>query len=85
MVDKLVTFKNLTFTNGGVNTYAKDKVNTSENFKDANGNSIIAYTSGYATFTSTTLPTGPVTITAILSQYNGTWQLLIIDTKDVVK
>lgn len=85
MVDKLVTFKNLTFTNGGVNTYAKDKVNTSEELKDANGNSIIAYTSGYATFASTTLPTGPVTITAILSQYNGTWQLLIIDTKDVVK
>ena len=85
MVDKLVTIKNVTFTNGGVNPYAKDKVNTSEALKDASGNSIIVYTSGYATFASTILPTGPVTITAILSQYNGTWQLIIIDTKDVVK
>jgi hypothetical protein len=85
MQDKLITIKNVTFTNGGKNSYAADKVNTSEELKDANGNSIIVYTSGYATFASTILPTGPVTITAILSQFKGTWQLLIIDTKDVVK
>jgi small nuclear ribonucleoprotein (snRNP)-like protein len=84
MVDKLVTIKNLTFTNAGKNPYAGDKP-TSEELKDAVNNSIIIYTSNYASFKSTILPSGPVTITAIASMYNGKWQLVLSDIKDVVK
>lgn len=84
MVDKLVTIKNLTFTNAGKNPYAGDKP-TSEELKDAANNSIIIYTSNYASFKSTILPSGPVTITAIASMYNGKWQLVLSDIKDVVK
>jgi hypothetical protein len=87
MIDKLVTIKGLTFTNGGKNAYATagNTYPTSEALTDANGNSIITYTSSYANFAATTLPTGSVTITAILSQFNGVWQLIIVDVKDVVK
>lgn len=88
MLDKLVTIKNVTFTNGGTNVYATKNANnapTMEELKDAQNNVISIATSAYASFAATTLPTGPVTITAILSQYNGTWQLIIVDLKDVVK
>lgn len=84
MVDKLVTIKDLTFTNGGVNTYAGSKA-TAEELKDAAGNAIILYTSNYASFAGTTLPQGKVTITAIASMFNGKWQLIIRDLNDVVK
>ncbi len=86
MVDKLITIKGVNFTNGGKNTYAAagSTFPTSEEMKDANGKAIIVYTSSYANFAATILPTGPVTITAILSQFNGAWQLIIVDIKDVI-
>lgn len=86
MVDKLITIKGVNFTNGGKNTYAAagSTFPTSEEMKDANGKTIIVYTSSYANFATTILPTGPVTITAILSQFNGAWQLIIVDIKDVI-
>lgn len=84
MVDQLVTISGLQFTNAGKNTYAGSS-NTSEELKDNAGNSIILYTSSYASFAGTKLPEGSVTITAIASMYNGKWQLIIRDLNDVVK
>ena len=85
MIGKLVTLKGLTFANGGKNNYVSNSANTPEQLKDAQGNAIILYTNKYASFANTQLPEGTINITAILSQFNGTWQLILISTNDVTK
>lgn len=82
MVNTLVTINGLTFTNGGTGKYAPGG-NTSQELTDAAGNKIIVYTSSYAAFANTTLPTGKVNITAILSSFKGTWQLVLNNVTDV--
>jgi|APDOM4702015248_1054824.scaffolds.fasta_scaffold17490_1 hypothetical protein len=86
MMDKLVTFKNVRFTNADGTTTFSTKGSSypvSQEFKDSKGNKVIAYTSSYANFALDVLPKGNGTISGILSYYNGTWQLLIRDKKDI--
>ena len=88
MVDKPVTFENIRFTNADGTTTFSTKGSTypvSQEIKDAKGNKIIAYTSAYADFALDALPKGNGSISGILSYYNGTWQLLIRDRKDIGK
>ena len=46
-------------------------------------NTITLFTSGAATFSGATFPTGTVNITGILTEYNGTKEILIRNTGDV--
>ena len=49
---------------------------------DATGN-ISLFTSSTATFASSTYPTGTVSVTGILTEFNGTKEILVRDTTDV--
>ena len=86
---QLVRFNNVTFEEGGdVSFCTAHKVNTNRTIKDANGNTIILRTSGYANFWSTRLPSGYGDIVGILSTYksggNIQWQLVIRNTDDLL-
>jgi hypothetical protein len=93
---RLVTIENVSFVNAGKETLSTSGSNgVSQTVKDANGNSIIVYTSGYSDFYDYACPTGTGNITAILSCYNANWQLRLISidgltgfnelTKEVIK
>lgn len=79
----LVKFTGVRFENGGKATYAVTNVTTNQNLTDANGNSIIVRTSGYADFISETLPKGKGEVTGILGRFNGAWQLTLRTIRDV--
>ncbi len=84
MKDKLVTFENVKFTQGGQVTFADDAQNSTERaVVDADGKSIITYNSKYANFANKVLPKGWGTLTGIMSKHRDTWQLLIRDTLDI--
>lgn len=79
---QLVRLNDVKFEDGGSKLWTDkpgDTGSTSRTISDAAGNTIIAYTSNKATFASEVLPKGTGSITAILSYYNGTWQLLVMD------
>jgi hypothetical protein len=92
---RLVTINNVSFVNAGKETLATSGSNgVSQTVTDANGKTIIVYTSGYSDFYDYACPTGTGNITAILSCYNTNWQLRLISidglqgfdplTKDVI-
>ena len=43
----------------------------------------IIYTSTYADFANTPIPTGKMNLTGIWKQFNGQWELIIRDAKDI--
>jgi len=51
--------------------------------KDCGSDEIMVRSSGYATFAAAKVPNNNGTLTAVLTEYNGTPQLLIRDTYDV--
>lgn len=64
----------LTFgDNPGQNGY------TNRNLVDAQGNTIVVRTSNRCKFAGQVLPTGSGSVQGILSSFNGTWQLLVMD------
>jgi hypothetical protein len=68
------------------NTYA-DAVNLidlNRTLEDCNGNSIIARTSGYASFAGDIIPEGNGSIVAIASVYNGTPQLVLRGVDEIL-
>ncbi len=76
---RLVTIKGVTFDDAGKETLSTSGSNgVSRTIKDADGNSIIVYTSGYSDFYDYYCPTGSGDITAILSCYNANWQLRLV-------
>lgn len=86
---QLVRFNNVAFEEGGEVTFCTaHKVNTNRTLKDANGNTIIVRTSGYANFWSTRLPAGYGDVVGILSTYksggNIQWQLVLRSTGDLM-
>ncbi|MFI2741423.1 DUF5689 domain-containing protein [Zhouia sp. PK063] len=84
MINTLVQFQNVQISTADVGkTYAVAQQNTNITITDCNGNTITLRNSGYADFQSEILPSGNGSITAILGQYNGTYQLTIRDTTDV--
>lgn len=72
---QLVRVNNVTLT--GASTYAG-----SLTMNDGTG-SLILYTSNSATFSGSTVPTGPVSVTGLLIEYNGTKEIIIRNVSDV--
>ena len=72
---QLMTITGVTITGTGVYSGA----NT---LTDATG-SMDLFTSTFATFATATYPTGTVSVTGILTEYNGTKEILIRDVNDV--
>ena len=84
MLNTLIKLENVSFTDGGKLTYAEPKKNTNRDLTDGT-NTIIVRNSGYSKFAGELLPEGGVTLTALLDQFDGKWQLTIRDLDDVVK
>lgn len=92
---KLVTLKNVTYTGGdnGLTTWAI-REDSANNIEAASGNQnftlgskkVVVRTSGYAKFASEPCPTkgSKCDLTAVLTKYNTTYQLVLIDLTGVV-
>ena len=85
---KLMTLKNVYFSDGGVKDYAnkKDVVNNNcceRGLKGLNSSNIVVRTSTYADFAADKLPVSEVNITGIFTRYNNKWQVIIRSAKDV--
>lgn len=81
----LVCLKGVTFEDGGKKpfVYTDSESYGTRVLKDAYGNSIDVRTSSYASFASDMLPTGKGNVTAVLGNFNGTWQLSIRSRDDI--
>lgn len=84
MQSQLVELRNVHFEEGGENTYSSYQTTENRNLVDESGNTIVVRTSGYSTFYNQTLPKGTGTVRALLSYFNGTWQLILRSTADVM-
>lgn len=86
---RLVRFKNVSFTEGGQRKLSvwHTKVNEEQNttIVDRNNASLTVRTSGYSTFFNTTLPVGNIDIVGILSYYNDSWQLMLLDGDGLIR
>lgn len=86
LINTLVKFENVQFneTNLGL-TYADAANNIDKNrdIEDCDKNTVALRTSGYARFAADTIPEGNGTLIAILSSYNGDYQLKIRTSDDV--
>ncbi len=82
----LVTVQNATITGTGTTYYPGPLPTPANTLTDASG-SITLFTSSFASFGSTTFPTGSVSVTAIVQQYSGStppgYQLGIRNLSDV--
>ncbi|MDE6120759.1 MAG: hypothetical protein K2F63_03115, partial [Muribaculaceae bacterium] len=80
---QLVRFQNVHFEEGGTNTFSKyhSTANEDQNrtLVDATGATMTVRTSGYANFCEETLPAGNIDLVGILSYYNTSWQIILID------
>lgn len=81
---RLVRLDNVSWEDGGVAPYSESGSSTSRTIFDADGNTIVARNSNYATFAAETLPSGTGSIVGILSYYGTNWQLLLRDTSDCI-
>lgn len=84
VMSQLVEIQNVSFEDGGVETFAPYQESVNRYIVDANGNRLIVRTSGYSNFYSEKLPTGTGTVRGILSCYGSDWQLLLRDLDDVM-
>ena len=81
---QLVEFRNVHFEGGGSEPYVTGNANTSRTLLDAAGNSLVVRNSNYASFKNEIMPAGTGTVRGILSSFNGTYQLLLRSTADVI-
>lgn len=75
---QLVRFNNCSFVNGGLATFAEDKVTVSQTL-NVQGGSIDVRTSGYSNFYADVLPEGNGDVVALLEYFNSAYQLTLID------
>lgn len=86
---RLVRFKNVYFEDAGKrklsvwHSSANEDQNTT--IIDRNGSPMTVRTSGYSTFFNVTLPEGNLDIVGILSYYNDSWQIILIDGDGIIK
>lgn len=78
MQSRYVKFENMEFENPG-EPLATQGQSTSRYAFDEQGNRIQLYNSGMSTIWVNTLPSGKGDIAGILSYYNNSWQILLID------
>ena len=85
MLGKMIILNAVEFIDSDLGkTYAESAATTNRTIKNASNNTIIVRTSNYANFASATLPSNSGSIKAILSKFNGTYQLYIRVQSDVV-
>ena len=85
---RLVRFRNVYFEEGGKRKFSvwhtTENSEQNTNLVDRNGATMIVRTSGYCTFFNETLPVGNIDLVGILSFYNGSWQIIMIDGAGVM-
>lgn len=84
MQSQLVEFRNVSFVEGGKETYAPYQESVNRTLKDASGATLTVRTSGYSNFYQDTIPEGSGTVRGILSYYGSGWQLLLRGKGDVM-
>jgi len=82
-VSRLVTFKNVMFSQAGEIFAPQDASATNRDLMDQMGETIIVRTSQYADFASDTIPGGYGTVTGVLSVFGTEWQLTLRDRNDI--
>ena len=82
LVQRLIKIDSVQFWNS-ITTYSLPGANTNRILVNANGDQLVLRTSGYAKFTNETVPSGSGSIVGVLSDYDGTYQLVIRDLNDV--
>ncbi|MBI5219184.1 MAG: DUF5017 domain-containing protein [Bacteroidia bacterium] len=81
---KLVQFQNVSFADSGQTYYlSTDASATNHNLIDSTSATLVVRTSKYASFANNILPNGIGTVTGILTNFNGTNQLVIRDLNDI--
>ncbi|HNX65993.1 MAG TPA: DUF5689 domain-containing protein [Bacteroidales bacterium] len=83
---KLVTLKDVQFTddmNGVTWADAKNQITENRDLTDCAGKAIVVRTSGYALFAGDLLPVKKGYLTGIVTIYNGTYQFIIRDYREV--
>lgn len=84
MMSQLVEIPNVSFVDGGKETFAPYQDNADRYIRDASGTQLNVRCSGYSTFYNDTIPAGTGTVRGILSRYGENWQLLLRDRNDVI-
>ena len=84
MQSQLVELQNVSFQDGGKETFAPYQANASRNLTDASGQTIIVRNSGYASFYNDMLPEGTGRVRGLLSYFNGSWQLILRSRADCI-
>lgn len=79
---QIVKLADVHFAQGGKAAFTENNQNTSRDLLDVQGKSIIVRTSSYASFKDETLPAGTGSVTAIVTYYNTTAQLLLNSSAD---
>ncbi len=83
LIGTFIRLENVEFSNFNT-TYADNNVSyTTRNISDCSGNTVVMSTSSYADFAKDSLPQGNGTIDAVLSKFQGAYQLRINTTDDV--
>ena len=77
--NRLIKIEDVTFANAGKQTLSTSGSNgVSQTFSNAEGSAVL-YTSGYSDFWDYYCPVGTGNVVGILSCYNATWQIRLID------
>lgn len=84
MLGKMIKLNAVQFIDSDLGKTYATTTTTNRTIKDASNNTIIVRTSNFANFASATLPSNSGSIKAILSKFNGTYQLYIRVQSDVV-
>ncbi len=84
MLGKMIKLNAVQFIDSDLGKTYATTTTTNRTIKDANNNTIVVRTSNFANFASATLPSNSGSIKAILSKFNGTYQLYIRVQSDVV-
>lgn len=86
ILNTLVKFESVQFASADAGATYADAVNQfslNRNVEDCNKNAVILRSSGFADFAAQLTPTGSGTLTAVMSVFRGTRQLVIRDPDDV--
>lgn len=84
IMSQLVEIPNVSFVDGGKETFAPYQDNADRYIQDASGAQLNVRCSGYSSFYNDTVPTGTGTVRGILSRYGDSWQLMLRDREDVM-
>ncbi len=77
---QLVKFNNISFSNGGSDTFSTyHSSGVNQSIVDSQGSTLNVRTSGYSNFWNKTLPSDRGDLVGILSYYGSAWQIVMID------